>query len=206
MSVETELQALTTNVTTLVNNVNTQQALINTNKVLWDNAVTDLATLTTEVTISGNVIDSDRPTRTATTVSLALKQDTLLSGNNIRTINGSTLLGSTDLVIAITSVSCVVLQYEDRSNLRLDPTTANLVNDTVKVEGLGTFVWYSTTNEPDDDETCFTSGTLLGQWQLSEPSYDLIQAHALVEKSFRDELNEDEEVRYAAYLTTQGLI
>ena len=64
----------------------------------------------------------------------------------------------------------------------------------------------STTNEPDDDETCFTSGTLLGQWLLSEPSYDLIQAHALVEHSFRDELNEDEEVRYAAYLTTQGLI
>jgi hypothetical protein len=139
-------------------------------------------------------------------VSLALKQDTLLSGNNIRTINGSTLLGSTDLVIAITSVSCVLLPYEDRSNLRLDPATANLVNDTVKVEGLGSFVWYSTTNEPDDDETCFTSGTLLGQWLLSEPSYDLIQAHALVEHSFRDELNEDEEVRYAAYLTTQGLI
>lgn len=47
-----------------------------------------------------NTSDSNKPISTATQTALDAKQDTLISGTNIRTVNGQTLLGSTDLVIA----------------------------------------------------------------------------------------------------------
>jgi len=43
--------------------------------------------------------DVKYPTTLAVSTALSLKQDTLASGTNIRTINGNTLLGSTDLVV-----------------------------------------------------------------------------------------------------------
>ena len=61
----------------------------------------------TYVELSGMTIDANPEDGSANAVSsngvfdaLALKQNTLVSGTNIRTINGNTLLGSTDLVIS----------------------------------------------------------------------------------------------------------
>jgi len=203
MSVETELQALTTNVTTLIGNVNAQQALINTNKSSWDGAIVDLATLTASGIVTNNLHIADN---TATNTAIALKQDILESGTNIRTINGASILGSTDLIITVTSVSSITVAYDSRNTLRSNPSNPNQINDRVSVEGLGSFMWSTTSTEPDDDETCFTSVTNLGQWLLNEPHYDLIQAHAMVAEAFRNELDEDEETRFAAYLTTRGVV
>ena len=55
----------------------------------------DVANKQTDLTASA----TKYPTVNAVNTGLGTKQNTLVSGNNIRTINGNTLLGSTDLVI-----------------------------------------------------------------------------------------------------------
>lgn len=47
-----------------------------------------------------NTSDADKPVSTAQQTALDLKQDTLVSGTNIKTVNGSTLLGSGDLAVS----------------------------------------------------------------------------------------------------------
>jgi hypothetical protein len=47
-----------------------------------------------------NTADADKPVSTATAAALAGKQDTLVSGTNIKTINGQNLLGSGDITIS----------------------------------------------------------------------------------------------------------
>ena len=58
-----------------------------------------------------NTSDADKPVSTATSTALSGKQATLVSGTNIKTINGNTLLGSGDLVVSgsgtVTSASVV---------------------------------------------------------------------------------------------------
>ena len=58
-----------------------------------------------------NTSDADKPVSTATSTALSGKQSTLVSGTNIKTINGNTLLGSGDLVVSgsgtVTSASVV---------------------------------------------------------------------------------------------------
>jgi hypothetical protein len=47
-----------------------------------------------------NTSDADKPVSTAQATAIALKQDTLVSGTNIKTINGNSLLGSGNLAIS----------------------------------------------------------------------------------------------------------
>lgn len=47
-----------------------------------------------------NTSDVNKPVSTAQATAIALKQDTLVSGTNIKTINGSSILGSGNLVIS----------------------------------------------------------------------------------------------------------
>lgn len=49
-----------------------------------------------------NTSDLNKPVSTATQTALNAKQDTLVSGTNIKTVNGSSLLGSGDLALATT--------------------------------------------------------------------------------------------------------
>jgi hypothetical protein len=156
----------------------------------WDAA----AAITTNI---DNTSDNDKPVSTAQQTALDLKATT----TDVFTINNQSITGNGggNLNIVIESVSSISTAYEDRSDLRLDPATPNEVNDTRGVEGLGSFIWKSTTVEPDDDETCFTSVTGLGQWYLYVPSYDLIQAHGLPFQSLQNELSEDEATRHATY-------
>lgn len=46
-----------------------------------------------------NTSDDNKPVSSATSTALSYKQDTLVSGTNIKSINGSTLLGSGDLAV-----------------------------------------------------------------------------------------------------------
>jgi hypothetical protein len=47
-----------------------------------------------------NTADTNKPVSTATQTALDLKQDTLVSATNIKTINGTTVLGSGDLIVS----------------------------------------------------------------------------------------------------------
>lgn len=47
-----------------------------------------------------NTSDANKPVSTSQAAAIALKQDTLVSGTNIKTINGSSVLGSGDLTIS----------------------------------------------------------------------------------------------------------
>jgi hypothetical protein len=163
----------------------------------WDGAITDLAAQVTATNNLDNTSDADKPVSTAQQTALDLKATT----TNIFTVNNQPITGAGggNVDIIITSVSSISTSYVDRAELRDDPNPANAVNDTRGVEGLGRFVWKSTTVEPDDDETCFTSSTGLGQWDLDVPSYDLIQAHDLPAQSLQNELAEDEAIRHATY-------
>jgi hypothetical protein len=163
----------------------------------WDGAITGLAAQVTATNNLDNTSDADKPVSTAQQTALDLKPN----ATDIFTVNNQPITGAGggNVDIIITSVSSISTSYADRGDLRLDPTPANAVDDTRGVEGLGRFVWKSTTIEPDDDETCFTSVTGLGQWDLDVPSYDLIKAHGLPFQSLQNELSEDETTRHATY-------
>ena len=62
--------------------------------------VVDIATNTTTKVQLGNL-----PTTTAVTSALATKQDTLVSGTNIKTVNSTSLLGAGDVAVQETLVS-----------------------------------------------------------------------------------------------------
>jgi hypothetical protein len=63
--------------------------------------------------------------------------------------------------------SAPVFTYENRGDLRLTTPSAD---EQAIVEGLGMFVFVVGSDEPDDDETCFATGT--GKWLLETPSWD----------------------------------
>ena len=91
--------------------------------------IVDIATNTTQKVQVGNL-----PIQTAVTTALATKQATLVSGTNIKTINGASLLGSGDIPV-VTSPSGVAgaIQFSngsafasDASNLFWDDTNNRL--------------------------------------------------------------------------------
>ena len=92
--------------------------------------IVDIATNTTQKVQVGNL-----PIQTAVTTALATKQATLVSGTNIKTINGTSVLGSGNIVTPTTSPSGVAgaIQFSngsafasDASNLFWDDTNDRL--------------------------------------------------------------------------------
>ena len=144
-----------------------------------------------------NIPDLNKVISTLTKTAIDLKQNQLVSGENISTINGISLLGGLPLVIERSATSLNRILYDDRNNLR---TATSQVDDSAVVEGLGLFMWANSKEEPDDDETCFTTAT--GQWLLQAPSWDLINAWDLYDASFTEDWREDEAARFAAFLLT----
>lgn len=61
--------------------------------------------------------------------------------------------------------------YGNRGQLR---TFVAIAGAGATVEGLGLFVYVPGSSEPDDDESCFATGT--GRWLLEAVSYDLVNA------------------------------
>jgi hypothetical protein len=88
-----------------------------TKKIKVSNLKTSLNIQKSDVGLGNvdNTSDANKPVSTATQTALDLKQDTLVSGTNIKTINGSSILGSGDLVISGGGAS-----YTDASISALD--------------------------------------------------------------------------------------
>ena len=63
-----------------------------------------------------NTSDANKPISTATQTALNLKQNSLVSGTNIKTINSNTLLGSGDVVIDKTSIGLSNVTNVDTTN------------------------------------------------------------------------------------------
>tara|TARA_R110000796_G_scaffold191605_1_gene308290 strand:+ start:1007 stop:1597 length:591 start_codon:yes stop_codon:yes gene_type:complete len=191
MTIETEVAALTTATNSLTSAVAIQQTSVDAARALFA-ATTD--TVDNDLNLVDNTADANKPVSTATQTALDAKQVTLISGVNISTINGNSVLSGTPLVVERGATSLESLSYDLRGNLKLDPTAGNLayvVDDSVVVEGLGMFMWVTTQLEPDDDETCFSTPSS-GQWLLVVPAYDLLAAYELVEDSLIDEFIEDQ--------------
>lgn len=94
-----------------------------------------------------NSADADKPISTAVATALAGKQATLASGSNIRTVNGQTLLGSSDLVVAgaVASVAgktgAVTLVKADVGLANVDNTTdANKPVSTAQADAIAAAV------------------------------------------------------------------
>lgn len=62
-----------------------------------------------------------------------------------------------------------VIPYEDRGTLRTNTTATRAI-----VDGLGLFVFEVGSTEPDDDESCFATGT--GRWLLEAAHWDLVDS------------------------------
>jgi len=96
--------------------------------------VVDIATNTTQKVQLGNL-----PVQSAVTTALATKQDTLVSGTNIKTVNSTSILGSGNISIPTTSPSGVsgAIQFSNGSAFASD--AANFFWDnTNKRLGVGT--------------------------------------------------------------------
>tara|TARA_B110000977_G_scaffold76897_1_gene103746 strand:- start:1121 stop:1711 length:591 start_codon:yes stop_codon:yes gene_type:complete len=192
MTIENEVAALTTSTTALVTAVGLQQTAV-TDSIT---AFTDVTTrVNTELNLVENTADIDKPISTSTQAALDLKQLTLVSGVNISTVNGISILGGEALVIARSATSLNKVEYEDRGTLR---STVSEVDDSTVVEGLGLFMFVDNQDEPDDDETCFTTAT--GQWLLRAPAWDLISAWGSYDAAILEDFMEDEPSRFATYL------
>ena len=121
--------------------------------------VVDIATNTTQKVQLGNL-----PTTPAVTSALASKQATLVSGTNIKTVNGNSVLGSGDINIPLTPPSGVsgAIQFStgsafasDASNLFWDDTNNRLG---VGTNAPNTTLEVKTANTGDVDFVNFTNG------------------------------------------------
>lgn len=192
MSIETEVAALTASTTAMVTAVGTQQIAVTA-------AVGAIAATTARVNslaLVQNTSDADKPVSSATLTSLNTKQATLVSGLNISTINGMSLLSGAPLTIVRTATSLSTLPYADRGLMR---SILPVIDDSTIIEGLGMFVWVASKLEPDDDETCFT--TAFGQWLLAIAAPDLISSWDFYEAAATEDWREDESIRFKEYLS-----
>tara|TARA_R110000782_G_scaffold3701_5_gene13467 strand:+ start:3651 stop:4286 length:636 start_codon:yes stop_codon:yes gene_type:complete len=150
----------------------------------------------TELNSVDNTSDADKIISNLMVTALNTKQATLVSGGNIATINGLSLLEHTALLIASSPTSLTSANYEERENLRLPSTPQPILGDALILEFLGLFQFYDTVEEPDDDETCFTvihnsTGLPYGQWLLRVPSYEWTEAHEKIESRALEERRDD---------------
>jgi len=118
--------------------------------------IVDIATNTTQKVQVGNL-----PIQTAVTTALATKQATLVSGTNIKTINGASLLGSGDIPV-VTSPSGVAgaIQFSNGSAFASD--AANLFwDDTNNRLGVGTNTPSATAHFKGSGSTSATTSLLV---------------------------------------------
>ena len=153
-----------------------------------------------------NTADADKIISDLVQTALGLKQANLVSGTNISTVNGQSLLSGAPIVIADSPTSFTSLSYANKGTLRtpLDENDLPLIDHTVTVKELGQFMFVTTTDEPDDDETCFTAvhpttGVPIGQWLLEQPAHEWLDAHHSMERSQLREWMDDEYLRFQAH-------
>lgn len=87
--------------------------------------------------------------------------------------------------------------YADRAQLRTTTGTHAVV------EGLGLFEYTPSSDEPDDDESCFATSS--GRWLMVCPHWDAVSAWQLPDDEVRDEYDEDEPLRFASSFASKVL-
>ena len=80
-----------------------------------------------------------------------------------------------------------IIAYADRGTLRSSAGTMAII------DGLGLFSFVESSDEPDDDESCFATST--GRWLLEAAHWDLVDAWQLPDDDARDVWDEDEGLR-----------
>ena len=198
MTVETELLALTNNITTLVDNVAIQQSGIDAKLIELAEAIN---------TVDNLVSDANKPISTLTQQALDLKQVSLDINTNFKTINNIDLLsGIGNISIERGAVEIPVLDYADRLDLRL-PSGAQepSAGDTVLISGLGLFQFRTTSDLMHDGNMAIeviqpSNGVdVIGQWFLENPAYEWLEVQNMYEKAVLDDWMEDEILRTTTY-------
>jgi hypothetical protein len=190
MSIETELQTLTSTLTTLTTNVSIKQTGVNTAVALIADTVNKV---NTELNLVDNVADADKEVSTPQQTAIALKQNTLVNEVNIASVNGQSLLGGGQLVVARGQVEMPVIDYDDRANLRSPIAPVPDTGDVVNIHHLGMFQYIALADYTDpyfeDDEMVYDAVdpvdgvTLIGQWVMTIPGHGFIEAQELFEKA-----------------------
>jgi hypothetical protein len=90
--------------------------------------------------------------------------------------------------------------YDSRGDLR---TVQAQTGDQAIVEGLGLFMFYEGSDEPDDDESCFATAT--GRWLLEAANWDVVDTWQLPDDEARDAFDEDEPLRFASSFASRVL-
>tara|TARA_R110000851_G_scaffold131354_2_gene265209 strand:- start:3554 stop:4186 length:633 start_codon:yes stop_codon:yes gene_type:complete len=127
---------------------------------------------------------------------------------NLATVNGQPLNTGLELLIASSPTSLTSTLYNNRASLRTPANPQPIQGDALVLQFLGLFMFYTTLDEPDDDETCFTaldvdSGAPYGQWLLRVPAYEWTEAHEKIEftalEEWRDDITESTDLLIADY-------
>jgi hypothetical protein len=159
----------------------------------------------TELNLVDNTADVDKAVSTAAQAESDTKQDTLVDGINISTVNGLSLLSGTPLVVARGAVEIPKLVYASRASLRTPVDPLPLSGDVVNIITLGHFQYSTVFEYVDDDETVFeavnpTNGiTPIGQWVMILPAYEWTEAQKMFENAVLWEWMEDEQLRFNTY-------
>lgn len=158
-------------------------------------AKADTALQPAAIGVSVQAYDADLTSWAA--IAPSTKQDTLVSGTNIKTINGQSILGAGNIEIqgGVSSVA-----YDNRDSLR---SQSPVNGEMAVIDGLGLFVFATGSDEPDDDESCFATST--GRWLLQAAHWDLVDAWQLPESEERDAYDEDEPLRFASSFASKVL-
>jgi hypothetical protein len=201
MTIETEVAALTASTTALTTAVATQQTGVNTAVAAFTTTIARVDALEDVE----NTADADKPVSTPQQTALNAKQDTLVSGVNISTVNGVSLLGGNALVIARGAVEVPEMDYDNRADLRTPVAPVPLNGDVVNMPHLGLFQYSTLFEYIDDDEMVFeavdpTDGTTpIGQWVLTLPGFEFLQAQEMYEDARLLDFIEDEELRHVEH-------
>ena len=202
MTIETEVAGLTSATTALTTSVGVQQTAI-------VSAVAGFATTTTRVNGLNNVentADADKPLSDAAVAEFTNYVET----TNLATINGQPINTGLALLIASSPTSLTSALYDSRAALRNPVAPQPIAGDALILEYLGLFQFYTSTDEPDDDETCFTAndtstGLPYGQWRLRVPAYEWTEAHEKIEFRALEEWRDDMDATIALLLIDYNL-
>jgi hypothetical protein len=196
MTTETELLALTTNISTLVQTVNTQQTNINT----------VLGNLTDAIdTVDNLVSDENKIISNLTQAALDTKQ-VILDSSNLKTINDIDLLSPGNISIERGMMEMPITSYDNRLTLRTPQMSARPAqDDTMMISGLGLFQFRDNLTLFDDGNMAInvtdpTDGiTVMGQWYLETAAYDWLEVTEMFHRAILTDWMEDEPLRAATY-------
>jgi len=171
----------------------------------WDGAIADLATQVDNTSNVDNTSDADKPVSTAQATAIAGRQEPLVSGTNISSVNGISLLSGGDLVVARSPQEMPITEYSDRASLRTPLVPLPATGDVENIQHLGMFQYTKVEDLTipyfDDDETVFDAfdpdnlSSVIGQWVMVLPGYEFIQAQKLFENALLWDWMEDEGLR-----------